>query len=323
MIALLLRRLALGIATVFLVTTGTFALVHAAPGEPFAGVLEDSRFTPEIRAAFRAKYGLDDSVPVQYRRYMGNLLRGDLGDSFTLKRPVATLIGERLPRTLLLMGTAIILGFALGIALGARQAAHAGSRFDRWAERVTVALSALPDFWIALALLLVMAYTLRWFPVGGMTTTSMHEFYSPLGKIRDIAWHLVLPALSLTVLVTAGVARFQRAAVLETLPNDYVRTARAKGLMHSQVVRRHALRNAWLPTITLFGLSLPAMVGGAVFVENIFSWPGVGDLAVGAIGSRDYPVILGVTIVASVMVVLAGALTDIAYAWADPRTRHG
>lgn len=323
MIALVLRRLGLGLVTMLLVTTGTFALIHAAPGEPFAPLLEDSRITPEIRAAFREANGLDLPVSQQFARYMGQLVRGDLGKSLTLGRPVATLIRERMPRTLLLMGTALVIGFALGILLGVRQAEHAGSPFDRWTERITVALGALPDFWIALALLLVLAFTLGWFPVSGMVDASMHEFYSPLRKVRDIAWHLTLPALSLAILVTAGVARFQRAAVLEALPNDYIRSARAKGLSRAAVVRRHALRNALIPTITLFGLSLPSMVGGAVFIETIFGWPGVGSLAVQAIGRRDYPVVLGVTLAASVMVVIAGAIADLAYGWADPRTRHG
>lgn len=323
MMAFLLRRLALGLATMLVVTTATFLLLHAAPGEPFAVVLDDPRITPEQRAAFRARHGLDASLAVQYGRYLGGIARGDLGESIRLQRPVLAAIGERLPRTILLMTAALLPGFALGIALGAAQAARRGSRFDRWTERLTVAVGALPDFWIALALLLVFAFTLRWFPVTGMVDASVHEFLSPVGKVRDILHHLALPCASLGLLVVAGVARFQRSAVLDVLPDDYVRTARAKGLPHGAVIRRHALRNAILPTITLFGLSLPSMVGGAVFVESIFGWPGVGDLAVSSIVARDYPVVLGVTVLASLLVVVAGLLTDLACAWADPRLRHG
>jgi peptide/nickel transport system permease protein len=323
MMAFLVRRVLLGCLTVVVVTTATFALLHAAPGEPFAALLEDPRFTPERRAAFRARYGLDAPLPVQFARYAGGLARGDLGESFTFQRPVRLVIGERLPGTLLLMGTALGLGFALGIVVGARQAARAGSAFDRWTERVTVVIGALPDFWVALAALLLFAFTFRWFPVTGMVDPSMHEFLSPWGKFKDVLWHLVLPASTLGLIVAAAVARYQRQATLDVLPEDFVRTAWAKGLSRRLVMYRHALRNALLPTITLFGLSLPALVGGSVFVESIFAWPGIGRLAVNAISERDYPMVLGVTFVASVLVVLGSIVSDLVQAWADPRARHG
>jgi peptide/nickel transport system permease protein len=322
MTAFLLRRAILGVATVFAVTTLTFVLVHAAPGEPFVWALEDARVTPEQRAAFRARYGLDDPVPVQYVRYVARVARGDLGDSFTSRRPVAAVLAERLPRTLLLMGTAILAGFALGVALGAWQAWRRGSRVDRAIEAFTVAIGAIPDFWIALALLLTLSLGLGWFPVTGMVDEIMHDYMSPAARVRDLLWHLTLPATSLALLVVAVVARFQRAAVLDVLPEDFVRTARAKGLGERRVVLRHALRNALLPTITLLGLTIPALVGGAVFVESIFAWPGLGMLAIGAITARDYPVVLGITLLGSIMVVIGGVIADAAYAWADPRTRR-
>lgn len=319
----LLRRLLMGLATMFVVATATFVLLHAAPGEPFADQLEDPRFTPEQRALRRAQAGLDAPVPVQYLRYLGALAKGDLGDSFAKRRPVRTLLAERLPRTMLLMGTALIVGFGLGILLGAWQAAHVSSTGDRWAERITVALGAVPDFWIAYALLLLFGLELRAFPVSGMTTPVEHDFMSLGERVRDIGHHLVLPVTSLALLILSLVARHQRAALLDILPEDFVRTARAKGVPPAIVVRRHALRAALLPTITLFGLSLPALVGGAVLVESVFSWPGMGLLAVEAIAARDYPVVLGVTLVASGMVVLGGILADLLMQRADPRTRHG
>lgn len=307
----------------FGVVTLTFVLIHAAPGEPFAYVTDDARFSSAAeREAFLRRYGLDRPLPVQYVAYLGRLTRGDLGESLSLKRPVGTLISERLPRTLLLMGTAIVVGFALGVAAGAWQAGGAGSRGDRILSTTTVALGSLPDFWIAIALLLLFALKWRWFPVSGMVDSTVHDYLSPLGKLGDTARHLVLPALSLTLLVFAVVARHQRAAVLDTMPNDYIRTARAKGLPHSLVVYRHALRNALLPTLTLFGLTLPALVGGAVFVESIFAWPGLGMLAISSIATRDYQVVLGVSLMTSVLVVAAGIATDLAYAVADPRTRR-
>ncbi|MCC6318959.1 MAG: ABC transporter permease [Gemmatimonadaceae bacterium] len=323
MTAFLLRRILMGVATVFAVTTLTFVLLHAAPGEPYAAILEDARFDPAQRAAFRERHGLDDPVPLQYVKYLGRVARGDLGESFVSRRPVISVIAERLPRTLLLMGTALALGAALGVAVGAWQANREGSPGDRATGALTVALTSVPDFWIAIALLLTLGLELRWFPITGMTDAAMHDFMSPLGKVGDIAYHLVLPALSLVLIVGAVVARFQRSAVLEVLPEDYVRTARAKGVAPRQLLYRHALRNALLPTITLIGLSLPALVGGAVFVERIFAWPGIGDLAVASIGGRDYFVVLGVTLIGSVVVVVAGILTDLAYAAVDPRTGHG
>ncbi|MGQ0649497.1 MAG: ABC transporter permease [Gemmatimonadaceae bacterium] len=319
MAAFLLRRILFGVATVFAVTTLTFILIHAAPGEPFIFVTEDARFTPAQRAAFRARFALDEPVHVQYATYLSRLARGDLGESFTARRPVSTVLAERLPRTLLLMGTAIVLGFALGILVGAWQAGRRGSAVDRAVESLNVAVGALPDFWIAIGLLLVFALKLRVFPVSGMIDATMHDYMSPAGKVLDILQHLALPATSLVLLVGAVVARFQRAAVLDVLPEDYVRTARAKGTPARAVVFRHALRNALLPTITLLGLSLPALVGGAVFVESVYSWPGLGTVAISAIGARDYAVVLGVTLLTSVMVVVAGILADAAYAWADPR----
>ena len=323
MTAFLARRLLLGLATVFAVTTLTFILIHAAPGEPFAYVLDDARVTPAQREAFRRTFGLDQPASVQYGRYLARLARGDLGESFTARRPVAAVVAERLPRTLLLMGTAILAGFTLGAALGAWQAARRGSWPDRAATAITVALGAIPDFWIALALLLTFGLRLGLFPVTGMVDEAMHDFLSPAGKVRDVLRHLALPATALALLVLAVVARFQRAAVLDVLPEDFVRTARAKGLPARTVVFRHALRNALLPTITLLGLALPALVGGAVFVEAVFAWPGLGMLAIASITARDYPVVLGVTLVASVMVVVAGIAADAACAWADPRARRG
>ena len=321
--AFLLRRLALGLATMLVVATATFALLHAAPGEPFAELMEDPRFTPEQRALRRKAAGLDDPLPVQYIRYIGDVVRGDLGTSLAKRRPVRALLAERLPRTLLLMGTALLLGFAVGIAIGAWQAARAGSAGDRWVGHATVALGAVPDFWIALALLLTFGLKLRWFPVGGMTEPVTHDYMSLAGRIGDVAWHLVLPATALTLLILAFVARHQRAALLDTLPEDFVRTARAKGVSPANVVRHHALRAALLPTITLFGLSLPALVGGAVLIESTFSWPGMGHLAIESIAARDYPVVLGVTLVASAVVVIGGILADLLMLRADPRTRHG
>lgn len=323
MIPFLFRRLLQGLAILFTVATVTFALIHAAPGEPFAAQLEDARFTPEMSATLRRQYGLDAPLPIQYARFLTQLVRGDLGHSLSHHRPVRAILAVALPRTVVLMSVALAAGFALGIVTGAAQAARAGTRLDRIAGRVSVALLALPDFWLALALQLVVATRLRWFPVSGMLDQTMHEYMSPMGKWRDVAWHLVLPATTLALIIGAVVARHQRQALVDILPEDFVRSARAKGVRERTVVMRHALRNALLPTITLLGLALPALVGGAVIIENIFSWPGMGRVALDAIAARDYPVVLGTTLVGSLMVVLGSLFADLLSAAVDPRLRRG
>lgn len=323
MIAFLFRRLLQGVAILFVVATVTFALIHAAPGEPFAAQLEDVRFTQEMRATLRAQYGLDDPIATQYVRFLGQVASADLGASLAQRIPVRTIVGKALPHTVLLMSAALLAGFALGVVTGAWQASRAGTRVDRVAGRLSVALSALPDFWLALALLLVFAIRLRWFPVSGMVDQTMHEYLSPAGKLRDILWHLALPATTLALIIAAVVARHQRQALLDVLPDDYVRSARAKGLSERRVIMRHALRNALLPIITLLGLALPALVGGSVFVEYIFSWPGMGRVAIDALAQRDYPVVLGTTIVGSLLVVVGSLVADVLSAAVDPRLRRG
>ncbi len=323
MIAFLFRRLLQGVAILVTVATVTFVLIHAAPGEPFAGQLDDVRFTPAMQAELRRQRGLDQPLATQYVRYMGRLARGDLDVSLAQQRPVRTILAEALPRTLLLMSAALFGGFALGIVVGALQAARAGSWADRVAGRITVALAALPDFWLALTLLLLFSVRLRWFPVSGMVDPTMHEYLSPLGRLRDVAWHLALPATTMALIFAAVVARYQRQALLDVLPDDFVRSARAKGVSERGVVLRHALRNALLPTITLFGMALPALVGGSLFVEFIFAWPGMGRAAVEALSARDYPVVLGTTLVSSALVVVGSIVADLLAAAADPRLRRG
>lgn len=323
MTAFLLRRLLQGVVIVFTVATVTFALIHAAPGEPFSATLDDPRFTAEMQATLRRQYGLDQPLVTQYLRYLGQMARADLGLSLGQLRPVRTILGEALPRTLLLMGAALAAGFTLGIVVGVLQAARRGSRFDRLATRASVALAAVPDFWLALALLLVFALRLRWFPVSGMVDATLHDYLGAGGRLRDVLHHLVLPAATSALLIAAVVARHQRAALLEVLPDDYVRSARAKGVPERAVVARHALRNALRPTVTLFGLALPALAGGAVFIEVIFAWPGMGRVAVEALAARDYPLVLGTTVTGSLLVVVGNLLADVLSAAIDPRVRNG
>jgi peptide/nickel transport system permease protein len=219
------------------------------------------------------------------------------------------------------MTAAILAAFTLGIAVGALQAVRRGSWLDRATSAVLMFFYSVPDFWLALMALLALAYWIPIFPTGGMTDQVLHDYMSLGGRIRDVLAHLVLPALTLALLSAAGIARYQRSALLEVLPQDFVRTARAKGLPERTVVLKHALRNALLPVITLLGLSLPALVGGAFFVEKVFAWPGMGYVAATAINARDYDLVTGTVIVGGIMVAVGSLLADLLYAVADPRLR--
>lgn len=319
--AYLLRRLAQGAAIVFVVATLTFVLIQAAPGEPFAAMLEDPRTTPEAAASLRVRYGLDLPLPVQYARFLAGAATGDFGTSLVHQRPVVAMLAEALPRTLLLMSVALVAGFVAGIALGAWQGAHAGRPLERVTGSLGVLFAALPDFWLALLAMLLFAQTWQLLPVSGMVEPALHAYLSPAGRVADVARHLILPAGTLALVIAAAVSRYQRAAMLEVLPEPFVRAARARGTSRRRAIYRHALRNALLPAITLGGLAVPALLGGAVFIETIFSWPGMGRLTVDAVVARDYPVVVASVVVASVLVVAGSLLADLLHAAADPRLR--
>ncbi len=315
----LIQRLWQGFVVVAIVATATFVLVRLAPGDPFSNALENARLTPALRAQWRAAYGLDDGLGTQYVRWMSSLLHGDLGWSTSMNTTVSHAIAQALPNTLWLMGVALLVSFAIGMYLGAIQAANHGRATDRAIGALTLIGGALPDFWLALVILLGGAYWLRIFPVGGAADPLLPLAASSLTIFFDRIKHLVLPVLTLVTLLAAVVARQQRAALLERLGADWVRTATAKGVSPGAVFRRHAWRTALGPVITLGGLALPALVGGAVFVEHVFAWPGMGQLAAGAIASRDYHLVVGCVMVGSIMVVIGSTLADLLAQSLDPR----
>ena len=316
----LIRRLVQALVIIFLVATVVFFLIHLAPGDPFV-VLDNPNLTEQVRAQRRAAYGLDKPLPEQYVRYMTRLARGDLGESVFLSRPVLSVMKDALPNTILLMGTAIVLSFIIGVGIGMVQIARKGSLAERALTTGSLFFYSMPDFWLALVVLLVFAYWIPIFPVGGIVDPVMYPYYTPLERIADRLWHLVLPTLTLTALTAAGIARYQRSALLDVVSEDFVRTARAKGASERRVMTRHALRNAVLPVITLLGLSFPALLGGTVFVEKVYSWPGMGLVAVNALSTRDYPLVIGCAVVGAVMVSVGSMVADILYALADPRLR--
>jgi peptide/nickel transport system permease protein len=318
--AWLVRRLAAAIAIVWAVVTLTFFIVHLAHGSP-CGQTEERPLPPAVCARLVQQFGLDRPVWVQYVRYLRELLHGNLGESFALNRSVAAALADAVPNTFTLALTALVLDFTIGLALGVFQAVRERRFGDVALGNAALFVNSMPTFWLGLVLLLVFAERLGWFPVGGMRDPVLCPRVDSLSCFGDFVWHLTLPAATLGLVGAAATARYQRNAMLEVIRQDYVRTARAKGLREGRVLLVHALRNALLPFITLFGLSFPFLLTGAVLVETVFAWPGMGRLAVTAILQRDYPIVSAAALVASVMVVLGNLLADVLYGVVDPRIR--
>lgn len=317
----LLARVGQGLIVVFVVATLTFVLLQAAPGDPLTMLMSDARIPPEVVEQTRTNFGLDQPLHIQYLRYLGRLVRGDLGTSFAERRAVSQAIWNAIPNTLLLAAAALLIDFGVGVGAGIVQGMRSGTLTDRTLSIITLTLYSMPVFWLGLMLLFGFGERLDWFPVAGVTDPVTYPFRSLFGKLADRLHHLVLPALTLGLVGAGYTARHQRAAMVEAIAQDFVRTARAKGLRERVVVLRHALRNALLPTITIAGLALPVLLSGAVLVETVFAWPGMGKLAADAIGRRDYPMVTGAAITAAVMVVLGNLLADLLTRAADPRTR--
>lgn len=320
MAAFLGRRIAQGAVVVALVATIVFLLIRLAPGDPFAASMADPRISESVRNEWRRSYGLDLPISQQYLRYVASVAKGDLGFSFSLQRPVRSVLADALPNTLLLMAVALVASFAAGIAVALAQVRRRGRLSDRVLGGVSLLFFSVPDFWLALLILTLFAY---WgpFPIGGAVDPVIHDLLGPGGRIVDRLKHVVLPALTLTLLYFPLIARHQRAALLDELPSDYVTTARSKGLTEKAILSRHTLRNALLPVIALFGLAFPALLTGAVFVEKVFSWPGMGLTIVNAIDSRDYPLLTACVLMGSAFVVAGGILADLLYRRFDPRLR--
>jgi peptide/nickel transport system permease protein len=314
----LLRRTLQAALTLVIALVLLFLLVHVLPGDPLARE-GDRALTPQQVEALRARYGLDRPLASQLLVFLAGIARGDLGASIQYGRPVTDLLLERLPATLLLGGAVLLLNFTLGIWLGVRQAIRKDSREDRWITTLSLAGYATPSFWLGLVLAAFVGVRWRLLPPGGMR--------DPLGAkglaatTLDVLRHLILPAVTLSVVSIAATIRYQRSAMLEVLRLPYIVTARAKGLSEARVIWIHAWRNALFPVLTLLGLWLPILVSGSVFVESVFAWPGLGSLAIAAVGARDYPVLMGAGVLVAGMVVLGTLLSDLAYAVLDPRVR--
>jgi peptide/nickel transport system permease protein len=312
-----LRSLA-GLAVIFGVVTLMFFLIRLAPGDP-ALLLVGPTATEEQLAAQREALGLDRPLPEQYAAWLGRFVRGDWGSSIATGRPVRAMISAAWPATVSLVGLSLLLSYLIGILVGAIQAMR-GGRLDTALSVVTVTLFAVPGYWLGLMLVMVFTYWARALPAFGAAGLDA-DFLTGWDQVADRLRHLALPLTTLTLIGVGGTARYVRGAMLDVRNAPHVAIARAKGLSPLQVSMRHVLRNALIPVLTLLGLSLPALFSGAVFIEAIFAWPGVGRIMVEAVGARDYPVIMAATAVSAMLVVVGNLLADALTAWADPRLR--
>jgi peptide/nickel transport system permease protein len=309
----LARRLALMVPTALLVTVAVFLLIHLTPGDPAVVVLAES-YTPQAAAELHAELGLDRPLPQQYAIYLGRLLHGDLGRSVRNKLPVTEAIGERLPATLELGLAALAWSLLVAIPLGTLAALRRGRAPDVVASGVAVAGISVPNFVLGILLILLFGLVLRLLPVGGFTALG--------DSLPDNLAHLVMPAIALGTFGAATNMRFTRSSMIEVLHQDYIRTARAKGADWWRVVNRHAFRNALIPVVTIVGLQVGAILEGALVTETVFSWPGVGKLAVDSIFARDFPVVQGIVLISALSYMAANLVVDLVYAWLDPRISY-
>ncbi|MGV9382280.1 ABC transporter permease [Nonomuraea sp. NPDC003707] len=315
MLAYLVRRLLTNAAVFLLISVGVFLLVRAAPGDPVRMMVDPERLAsggPAFVAAKRAELGLDRPVLVTYGIWLRDVLGGDLGHSFVSRRPVAEVLGERTGPTVLLMGTALAIGLVLAVAAGTLAAIRRDTAVDHATTVAGLGAISVPSFFLGIAAIYLFSLRLGWVPSSGMSTPGD-------GGAADILAHLVLPAAVLGLSIAGPFTRYVRAGLLAELDADYVRTAEAKGAGPGRVLMRHALRNALVPLITVVMISIPQLLAGAVAVEQVFAWPGMGQLAVSSIGQLDHPVVIGFAMFVAVLVLVCNLAADLLYAVADPR----
>jgi len=315
-----IRRLGIGVLLLLLMSVIFFALTRVTPGEPISAGENPHANQERINLRLH-RMGLDQPWYLQYPNYLGDLVRGDLGDSYQYHEPVTKLLAQRVPNSVLLYGTAVGIALLIGVPLGVVAATRQYSKFDMVTSVVSYVGYSMPSFILGIFLLLVFGVMLRQSSLGfGLPLSGMHSGGEE--GIGDLALHMILPVTSLAVLSIAQFSRFMRASLLDVLHQDYIRTARAKGLSAFKVNYKHALRNAVVPLITVVALSAPTVVQGAIITEGIFSWPGIGQLGFQASVTRDYPVILGVVMMVAVVTIVFNIFADLAYAAVDPRIRY-
>ena len=310
------RRLLISIPLLVLISILSFLLLQLTPGDPLNAYLPaDAAVSEERREAMRRSLGLDQPLPVQYGKWVWEAAQGNLGVSSRSNEPVTDVIASRIGPTLLLMVVALVIGVATGLVLGILGAFYRNSVLDFVLTALAVLGISVPVYLAGLLGLYLFSLKLGWFPTGGFSTPGSSD-------LGDRLHHLILPALLISIQYIAQTMRYARSAMVSALAQDYVRTARAKGLVESRIVIGHALRNALIPIATIIGSYIPALLAGAVFIETIFTWPGMGRLFVDSVTYRDYPVIMGLTMVLAILILLTNLLTDVAYGLIDPRIRY-
>lgn len=323
MFAYVCRRLLGIIPLLFGITLISFFIIRLAPGKPTS--IEQSlnpAVSADVRLRLEKLYGLDKPLPVQYALWLGKIARFDFGDSFLDNRPVTEKIFERIPLTLGINLLSLLLVFAIALPLGVAAAVRHDRAFDHALTVVTFIFFAVPTFWLALLLMQLFSIQLGWLPVSGVHSLD-YDYLGFWQKIRDVSWHLILPVSVAALGGFAGLARYMRQNMIETLQQSYIIAARAKGLSPAAVVYKHALRNALLPVVTIVGLSIPGLLGGSVIFESIFALPGVGRLFYEAVMTRDYPLIMAEVVIGAVLTLAGNLIADISYAYVDPRVRYG
>ena len=325
MLTYALRRIVFAIPLLLGITFLSFAIIHLAPGEPTDLMAGDPRLeaSAQARQLLREMYELDKPIHVQYWRWLTRIVRLDFGRSFSPDgRPVLVKIGERLPVTLLLNIVELLIIIALAVPIGVLSATRQYSLFDKVTTVFVFVGFATPDFWLALLLMILFGVQLGWLPISGLRSLNW-EYLSFWKQQGDFIAHLILPIVVATFGGLAGFSRYMRQSMLEVVRQEYIQSARAKGLAERVVIGKHALRNAMLPIVTILGLSLPGLIGGSVIVESIFAIPGMGQLMVQAVFERDYPVIMGNLVIVAVLTLIANLIADLAYGLVDPRIRVG
>lgn len=317
----LIRRLVAMIPVLLGVTFLSFLIMNFAPGDPTTIYLDPTKpFSQEEIDMIKKELGLDQPLMVRYIKWLGRTLKGDLGYSYVSRRPVIKEIAERLPNTILLAVTTMIISFVVGSLVGVYTVLNQYKLSDYVVTVLAFLGLSTPGFWLALMLILVFAGYLKWLPSVGMMSINVGPGF--FERLWDLAKHMIMPVMVSCASGIASWARYQRSSMLEVIRQDYIRTARAKGLTEKVVIGRHAVRNAAIPVITILGMSIPGLIGGSALIEQIFAWPGMGRLGINAIFSRDYPVIMAVNLMTSILVMLGNLTADVLYAVVDPRIRY-
>jgi peptide/nickel transport system permease protein len=314
-----LRKAVAAFLTIIAIVCANFVIFRVAPGDPIRMMFRDPRVSAEQLQVMRVKFGLDKSIGGQFIAYVRGLSRGDLGLSFSQRRPVVEVLAERIPQTLLLVITALFIAVVLGVALGALAGWRSGTKLDTFILTASLTMYSIPTFSLGIILLLVFAYHLAIFPFGGIVTPA--SGFGGIAYIRDVLWHMFLPAGSIVIWYVGEYVLLTRSSMIDVLGQDYIVTARAKGIGEFAILKNHALRNALLPVVTITGVNFGFAVAGIIEAETVFAWPGVGRLVYDAVSKRDYPLLQGAFLLFAVSVVLANLAIDLIYGYIDPRIK--